>query len=134
MFLLFQVALGQDDNSKIKLVKRTFKDVAEICNADDGKLWGKNLWGPILMVDRETRFIIANQQDKDSILIEREGVFCGYFPDNKIISNSAINFSGTFWTIIANMPKDKFERNTLFIHEMFHRLQPEIGLGSNSWL
>jgi hypothetical protein len=131
VFVFYQVALGQDDTSQIKFVKKTFDDVATICNADDGNLWGKNLWGPIMVVDRETRFIIANQQDRDSILVEKDGVYCGYLPDNKIISNSTIDFSGTFWTIVAYMPEDEFERNTLFVHELFHRLQPEIGLDQN---
>lgn len=130
VFISYQFALGQDDNSRIDIVKSTLKDVAEICNADNGKLWGKNLWGPIMVVDRETRFIIANQQDNDSVLVKKEGIYCGYLSDNEIIANSTIEFNGTFWTIIANMPDDKFERNTLFIHEMFHRLQPEIGLAS----
>jgi hypothetical protein len=36
-----------------------FKSVKEICDRDNGALWGKNLYGPLMFVDRNNRRIIA---------------------------------------------------------------------------
>ena len=40
-----------------------FKGIQEICNQDDGSLWGKNLYGPIIFIDRTSRRIVANMPD-----------------------------------------------------------------------
>ncbi len=40
-----------------------FKDIEEVCNRDGGNLWGKNLYGPLMFIDRASRKIIANQPD-----------------------------------------------------------------------
>ena len=69
---------------------RYFKKIENICNKDDGKLWGKNLYGPIMFVDRSTRKIVANQPDNDGILKEKDGIYTGIYPKELIINNIAI--------------------------------------------
>lgn len=121
-------AFGQDLKINNEIVRETFDDIKAICNKDNGELWGRNLWGPIFVVDRETRYIIANQPDSAGFLKNAGKVYCGVLPDDKIIANSTTKLWGTFWTMVSLIPSDEYERNALFIHESFHRLQPEIGL------
>ena len=42
-----------------------FKSIEDICNRDNGKLWGKNLFGPMMFVDRTSRRIVANTPDNE---------------------------------------------------------------------
>ena len=77
------------------------------------------------MIDRKTRFFVANENDSASSLIQMNNVFTGYFPENLIIANSTTDFNGKKWTMVAYpLPANNDERNTLFLHEMFHRFQP----------
>ena len=32
-----------------------FRQIEAVCNEDNGKLWGRNLYGPLMFVDRTTR-------------------------------------------------------------------------------
>jgi len=47
---------------------RYFSKVEEACNRDNGKLWGKNLYGPVMYIDRSSRKIIANHPDAEGLL------------------------------------------------------------------
>lgn len=106
-----------------------FQEIKEICDNDNGVLWGSNLWSPILFIERDSRKIYANQIDSSKQLTEYNGLYIGQFPENKIIANSTTDFGGTFWTMVAlPLPDDDFDRKTLIIHEMFHRLQPSLNL------
>ena len=57
-----------------------FHEVEQICKSDNGKLLGKNLYGPLMFVDRPSRKIFANQADKEGILKEKDGVYTGDYP------------------------------------------------------
>jgi len=43
--------------------KAAFDDAAALCAADHGGLWGVSLCGPMMVVDRDSRFVVANQAD-----------------------------------------------------------------------
>lgn len=135
-FLVFSFSFysfSQNLEMTDQVVSETFKEVKAICDKDDGSLWGKNLWGPILIADRNSKQIMANQKDSVGILVNVGNVYSGRFPDDKIISNSTIELWGTFWTMVAQIPLNNYERNTLFLHESFHRLQPELGLDNTGY-
>ena len=55
-----------------------FKSVENICNNDNGRLWGKNLYGPIMFIDRPSRRIISNKPDSEGLLKAKDGVYTGY--------------------------------------------------------
>lgn len=134
ILVIFQFAcFSQDKPFNEELIKQTFVDVRAICEKDNGQLWGKNLWGPIMVVDRDTRMIFANHQDSAGNLIKKGEIYYGTYPDNQIISNSSIALWGTSWAIISYLPMDSFTRNSLFLHESFHRLQLALGLKSNGY-
>jgi hypothetical protein len=128
-FLLCNLnVFGQSLKYSGEIVIETLNNVKAFCDNDNGRLWGKNLWGPILVIDRKTRFIIANQQDSAGVLIPIGDIFCGTYPKDMIIANSTTKLWGTYWTMVASLPADDYKRNTLFVHESFHRLQTDIGL------
>ncbi len=57
-----------------------FKKTEEICNLDSGKLWGTNLYGPLMFVDRDSRKIFANQPDNEGLLKLKDGIYTGLYP------------------------------------------------------
>ena len=101
-----------------------FKKVEEICNRDNGNLWGSNLYGPMMFVDRTSRQIIANQPDKEGILKLKEGIYTGLYPKEKIINNTTIEFGGTLFGIAPLPPEeDDYRITTRAVHCLFHRFQ-----------
>jgi len=111
-----------------------FKKVEEICNRDSGKLWGKNLFGPVMFIDRTTRKVIANQPDKEGLLKLKDGVYTGLYPKEQIIGNTAVIYGGTLFGL-APLPseEDDFRITTRAIHCLFHRFQQTIGISSESF-
>jgi hypothetical protein len=105
-----------------------FSSIEEICNRDNGKLWGKNLYGPIMFVDRTTRRIIANQPDSEGLLKGKDGIFTGLYPKELIVSNTPVAFGGTVFAMTP-LPneEDDFRIKTQAIHSLFHRFQKLAG-------
>ncbi len=86
-----EILFSQDNNISLSEIRGYFEDIKKICNKDNGKLWGVNLWSPIIVIDRKTRTVIATEKDNEGFLTKREGVYTGRFPDSLIIANSIIN-------------------------------------------
>ncbi len=106
-----------------------FKKIEALCNKDGGKLWGENLYGPVMIVDRETRKIVANMPDKEGLLKLKEGVYIGLFPKESIITNSTVDFGGTLFGL-APLPieAEEYKITTRTIHCLFHRYQQSVGI------
>jgi hypothetical protein len=111
-----------------------FKKIEAACNRDNGKLWGKNLNGPIMFVDRETRKIVANLPDKDGILKEKDGIYTGNYPRELIINTIPVHFGGTLFAM-APLPneEDEFRIVTRAIHSLFHCFQETVGYTSSGY-
>lgn len=108
---------------------RYFREAQSLCQADHGQLWGVSLCGPIMFVDPSSRFLVANQQDSESILKPEGGVYVGTLPVEQNIANSAVDWAGAKWTqMMWPLPEDSQQRKTLMAHEMFHRIQGKLGL------
>lgn len=106
-----------------------FRQAQDICRADRARLWGRSLCGPMMLVDPASRRIVANQRDAGAILQPEGGAFAGLLPASRNIANTATPWSGTFWTQISwPLPDDRNARGLLIAHELFHRLQPRLGL------
>ena len=119
------------DETYLTPAKATFyiKKVEEICNTDGGKLWGKNLYGPFMFVDRPSRKIFASQPDKDGILKLREGIYTGLYPKENIIVTSAVNFGGTLYGLVPiPAEEDEYRIITRTLHSLFHRFQISEGI------
>jgi len=106
-----------------------FKSIEDICNRDNGHLWGKNLYGPIMFVDRTSRRIVANQPDNEGLLKGKDGIYTGLYPKELIINNAAVNFGGTLFAMTP-LPneEDDYKIKTRAIHSLFHCFQEAAGI------
>jgi len=108
---------------------RLFDEAKAICERDHGKLWGRSLCGPILLVDYTDLAVLANQPDGEGKLTRDGKLFRGVLPESVIIANTPTEWSGTRWTqIVGPAPSDAAKRHVLVAHELFHRIQPQLGL------
>ena len=106
----------------------SLREAEALCRKDSGALWGRSLCGPLLLVDPATRSVFANQADKQEVL-QREGeIFVGKLPNEINIANTAADWAGVKWTMIMlPLPEEAGRRAALLAHEMWHRIQEEIG-------
>lgn len=116
----------------VAAAKRTFAEAQAICDRDKALFWGKPLCGPIMLVDPNDRQIVTNVADAGGALKGQDGVFVGVLPPSEPISNTAVSWSGTRWTqLMWPLPEDEATRHAMLAHEMFHRIQAELGLTRN---
>jgi hypothetical protein len=106
-----------------------FIKIEKICDRDSGNLWGENLYGPLMFIDRPGRRITANQADRDGILKLKDGVYTGLYPSESIINTTAVEFGGTLFGM-APLPneEDEFRIITRAIHSFYHRFQQTKGI------
>jgi hypothetical protein len=114
----------------IAQAKAAFAEAEEISNHEGGRLWGKKIYGALFFVDPETRAVVANEPDLEGVLHATNGVFTGTLPQEIIISNAPIEWQGKRWTMLMwpTIPTEIIDRRITFAHELFHRVQPELGL------
>jgi hypothetical protein len=111
----------------LEAVKDYFAEARSLCEADNGRLWGVSLCGPMMFVDAESRLIVANQADAKGNLHAVEGVFTGTLPASQNIANTDVEWSGVHWTqIMWPLPEERRARDTLMMHELFHRIQDQL--------
>src|SRR3954465_6278216 len=97
-----------------------FKEARALCERDGGRLWGVSLCGPMVIADAATGTIATSQPAPDG---ERPRVLG--------LVNAPVQWGGTTWSAYnwQMIPKDdQGERGRLFMHELFHCIQPRLGL------
>jgi hypothetical protein len=108
---------------------RYFREARTLGARDGGRLWGKPLYGPMLLVDPATRSAVANEAGGQGALLHSGDVFTGRLPAAVPIANTATEWSGNHWTMVLwPLPEDRHSREKLMMHECFHRIQKELGL------
>lgn len=128
IFLTTQNLTAQNSSIDPALASQYFKEFETLCGKDKGKLWKVSLCAPILLVDKKTRIVTANQADKENLLTKNGTVFTGQLPAEINIANTATEWAGVKWVMmIVPLPEDKFQRATLMLHESWHRVQNELG-------
>jgi len=113
--LLFLLGCSQNKTSIYftpEKAKWYFSEIESACNRDNGKMWGKNLYGPVMFIDRPTRKIIANMPDSEGILKIKDGIYTGIYPREMIIDNSSKLFGGTLYATAALTMNEDTSRNT----------------------
>lgn len=126
-------AMAQNSPIDTALASQYFAESQALCNRDNGRLWGVSLCAPILLVDPQTRRLVANQPDKEGFLLKDKNVFVGKLPAQMNIANTATEWAGVKWTmIIFPLPEDQHRRLGLMAHEMWHRVQNELGFPGSS--
>ena len=107
--------------------QKDFAEAKALCEADAGNLWGVSLCGPILFVDPDSRTLVADQLDALGALTPRGGVYVGTLPKSENFANTATDWSGTHWTeMMWPLPDKRSRRDTLILHELFHRIQDKL--------
>jgi hypothetical protein len=106
------------------------RDAKAACEADAGALWGRSLCGPIVLVDRQTRLAIANDSVAGRHFVRFGDAYLTSLPENQYVANTAFQWQGRTWTMVAlPLPRDRYARVGLVMHEVFHREQSALGLG-----
>ncbi|MDR0757239.1 MAG: hypothetical protein LBF85_05260 [Tannerella sp.] len=97
-------------------------------------LWDKDLYGDLLFVNPENREIFANTPDKNGALTKVGTIYKGILPNKINFANTAIEWNGNRWAMIVlpAISADKTQRINLLAHELFHRIQPELGFSDAS--
>lgn len=106
-----------------------FAEAKTICARDRALLWGRDLCGPILLVDPTDRAVFANQADANRALKQAGAGFSGTLPDSVNVANTPTEWSGVRWTqLIWPVSFETMNRRVTLAHELFHRIQPALGL------
>ena len=121
LFVLVSVvpAAAQVDQT---LAAQYFKEAQALCERDGGRLWGVSLCGPMVIADAATGTIATNQAAP-----------AGERPRILGVVNAPVQWGGITWSayVWQMIPKDQGERGRLFMHELFHVIQP--GLDCCRW-
>ena len=105
------------------------RDARAACESDAGVLWGRSLCGPIALVDRQTRLVIANDTIPQKHFLRFGDVYVTTLPENQYVANTSFPWGARTWTMVAlPLPRDRFARTDLVMHEVFHREQEALGL------
>lgn len=97
-----------------------FKEAQALCERDGGRLWGVSLCGPMVIADAATGTIATSQPAPT-----------GDRPRVLGLVNAPVQWGGVTWSAYnwQMIPKDdQGERGRLFMHELFHCIQPRLGL------
>ncbi len=129
-FIILMLAACSDEPAVTSLSPEEavvyFRKIEQACEKDSGRLWGQQLYGPVMFIDRTTRSIIANQGDSNGYLKEKEGIYIGTYPRERIINNTAADFGGTVFAMSPLPPRDDrfdYRMLTRALHSLFHRHQ-----------
>lgn len=116
LFLLPVSGLAQIDQQR---AAEFFNQAKILCEREGGSLWKVSLCGPIVLADPATKTIATNQPPPE-----------GPRPAALGFANAAMNWGGTRWTTISwpFLAAMKDRQGELVIHELFHRIQPQLGL------
>lgn len=126
-------AAAQDPTPQPVSPETLFRDARAVCDRDQGRLWGRDLCGPMLVVDRESRAVVSNQAGTSGALAADGAVWRGVLPPEVIIANTATDWDGVRWTMVMTpLPSGEAERRSLATHENWHRIQTELGLPMGS--
>lgn len=110
-----------------------FARAKAISDRDGGRFWGRPLYGPIVLVAPESRAATANEADPDGVLKPAKGLFTGRLPEAVNVSNSPTEWEGERWTqLIWPLFGDEAQQQVSLAHEMYHRIQPAVGLWGES--
>ncbi|MEA4905374.1 MAG: hypothetical protein VB098_05420 [Petrimonas sp.] len=92
------------------------------------KIWDKDIYGPIMFVNPDTRVVYCNEPDKDSALVAKDGYYTGTLPKEISFQNTSLDWNGKTWaTVVLPLPANKYQRIDLITHELFHSAQLSLG-------
>jgi len=109
--------------------QQAIQEAKRVWVEEGGRIWGRSLAGPLLIVDPATRRVWASETDRYGFLKKQEGVYTGLYPRNKVIANTVARWGGKDWImVLLPLPSSEKERAVLFVHEAWHRVQDDLNL------
>jgi hypothetical protein len=109
--------------------REVFAEAQALCAADGGRLWGVPLDAPILLVDPQSRKVVASRPDCVGQLTPQRGVYVGYLPHDQTLGGTVKKWAGVEWVMLPwPLPSTPQERRHWLAHEMWHRVQAQLGL------
>ncbi len=128
---VFQLQASAESVIDLNQARQYFEEARTICEADSGHLWGMSLCVPMMFIDQQTGSFVANENNNDETLESSGGLFIGKLPTEIGAANTAIEWGGRRWaTVMWPLPANKHSRADLMLHESFHGIEPDLGLGS----
>jgi hypothetical protein len=125
--LFFVTTHAQKQLTSEDSVANYFNEI-KIAAKKQTRLWNRDLYGPILLVNRVTMEVYANVPDSAGILKPKGAVFAGNFPREINIANTSVHWSGKHWAmVILPLSEKKEDRINLLAHELFHKAQSSLG-------
>src|SRR6267378_1239159 len=112
-------AVAQVDQQR---AQEFFKEARGLCERDGGRLWGVSVCAPMVIADRRTQTFATSQPAPEEPRPQLLGLV-----------NAPIKWGGVTWgaymwdDVVTKTPRDRKE---LFLHELFHGVQPQLGLGT----
>jgi len=127
IYLLTAAVVAQSSKYSADEIMAFFNQTREATESHT-TLWDKDIYGPILLVDSQTREVFANVQDAKNELTPKGGIFVGSIPGELPVSNTDITWNGTHWAMLElPLPEKRYDRIDLVTHELFHRTQFSLG-------
>ena len=124
LMILSVVSIAQ---SYADTAKQYFEELAIVTHSKRS-LWDRDLYGPLLLVDPSTREVYSNYPDSAGVLQKTGEIYFGKLPASVNISNTSVQWSGVRWAMVMRpLPMDRNNRLNLLSHELFHRIQKELG-------
>src|SRR5687768_3942079 len=97
-----------------------FKEAQALCERDGGRLWGVSICAPMVIGDARTQTFATSQLPPDAPRPRLAGNM-----------NTPIKWGGVTWVLLAwedMVNATPQRRNEIILHEMFHGVQPQLGL------
>lgn len=104
-----------------------------LCRADNGRLWGADLCGPLMVVDPVSRAAWISEPDTFGLFRQAGAGWVGVLPPGVAIANTTTDWAGVRWIqVMAPLPQDDTERRVLLAHEAWRRVQTSLGMPAHS--
>ncbi len=105
------------------------RDASAACRADGGRSWGRSLCGPIALMDRSSRLVLATDTVAGRAFLPYGGAFVAVAPGDVPLANTSFRWGERSWALVLlPLPRNRFDRVRLLLHESFHREQAALGL------
>ena len=129
LYVLFLVPLWgfSQEPQSLDAIRGYFTEIRE-ATSRNRQVWARDIYGPLLLVDPESRMSYANVADTSGILKPQDDIFLGLLPETVNIANTALDWGGRRWSMIMlPLPDSRKKRINLLAHELFHAAQPALG-------
>jgi hypothetical protein len=112
-----QPAAAQVDQQR---AQSFFKEAQALCERDGGSLWGVSLCAPMVIADMRTQTLATSHPAPDEARPRLLGIV------NAPLKWGGVTWGAYVWDFLVNATPR--HRNEILLHELFHGVQPQLGL------